>query len=151
MNYGKILFQQRDRQGLTNVEMAKLLQISDSLYSRYEKEKQTIPIKHLNTLCNYFEVSLDYIFGFTDKRKHKNMLRKIVLNKSSERLKIVRKENNLTQIELAKILNVDNSMLAKYESGKYLISTPYLYTICKKYNVSADYLLGKTDEPKYLK
>ena len=79
------------------------------------------------------------------------MLRKIVLNKTSERLKIVRKENNLTQIELAKILNVDNSMLAKYESGKYLISTPYLYTICKKYNVSADYLLGKTDEPKYLK
>ena len=78
------------------------------------------------------------------------MLRKIVLNKTSERLKIVRKENNLTQFELAKILNVDNSMLAKYEKGKYLISTPYLYTICKKYNVSADYLLGKTDEPKYL-
>ena len=50
MNYGKILFQQRDRQGLTNVEMAQILKISDSLYSRYEKNKQTIPIKHLNTL-----------------------------------------------------------------------------------------------------
>ena len=58
MDYGKQLFNLRDRQGLTNVEMASLLKISDSLYSRYEKNKQTIPIKHLNTLCNYFFVRL---------------------------------------------------------------------------------------------
>ena len=36
------------------------------------------------------------------------------------------------------------------EKGKYLISIPFLYTICKKYNISADYLLGKIDNPKYL-
>ena len=70
MNYGIRLFKLRDRQGLTNVKMGKLLGISDSLYSRYEKELQTIPIIHLNTLCNYFGVSLDYIFNFTDVKNY---------------------------------------------------------------------------------
>ena len=41
-------------------------------------------------------------------------------------------------------------MLAKYEKGKYIIATTYLYQICKRYNISADYLLGKIDSPKYL-
>lgn len=28
------------------------------------------------------------------------------------------------------------------------IATPFLYTICKEYNVSADYLLGKINKPQ---
>ena len=143
MNYGEKLFQLKDRQGLTNVQLANLLNISDSLYSRYEKEKQTIPIKHLNTLCNYFDVSLDYIFGFTTEKIHNSNKKNINLELSSKRLKKLRKDNNITQIKLAEILNTDNSTISKYEKAKFPIATPYLYTICKKYNISADYLMGK--------
>ena len=150
VNYGIKLYQLRDRYGKTNIEISNLLKISDSLYSRYEKEEQTIPIIHLNTLCNYFNVSIDYIFEFTNIKKYKNLRDEINIKLSSERLKEIRKENNLTQIKLADILNVDNSMLAKYEKGNYIIATTYLYHICKKYNISADYLLGKIDHPKYL-
>lgn len=151
MNYGVILFQLRDRLGLTKRELSKVLGISDSLYSRYEKEEQTIPIKHLNTLCNYFDISIDYILDFTDIKKHKISNTNINLKKSGERLKKLRKENRLTQSRFASILNIDNSMISKYEKGKYTIATTYLYQICSKYHISADYLLGKTDEPKYLK
>ena len=150
VNYGIKLYQLRDRYGKINIEISNLLKISDSLYSRYEKEEQTIPIIHLNTLCNYFNVSIDYIFEFTNIKKYKNLRDEINIKLSSERLKEIRKENNLTQIKLADILNVDNSMLAKYEKGNYIIATTYLYQICKKYNISADYLLGKIDHPKYL-
>lgn len=150
VNYGIKLYQLRDRYGKTNIEISNLLKISDSLYSRYEKEEQTIPIIHLNTLCNYFNVSINYIFEFTNIKKYKNLRDEINIKLSSERLKEIRKENNLTQIKLADILNVDNSMLAKYEKGNYIIATTYLYQICKKYNISADYLLGKIDHPKYL-
>ena len=150
VNYGIKLYQLRDRYGKTNIEISNLLKISDSLYSRYEKEEQTIPIIHLNTLCNYFNVSIDYIFEFNNIKKYKNLRDEINIKLSSERLKEIRKENNLTQIKLADILNVDNSMLAKYEKGNYIIATTYLYQICKKYNISADYLLGKIDHPKYL-
>ena len=75
----------------------------------------------------------------------------IVKYKMGERLKEFRKNNKLTQSKLAVILNTTQSVIADYERGRYLIATPFLYTICKKYNISADYLLGKIDNPKYLK
>lgn len=67
------------------------------------------------------------------------------------RLKEFRKENKLTQESLAQLLNVVKGTVGNYESGRALIATPFLYEICKKYKISADYLLGKIDEPKYLK
>lgn len=60
-------------------------------------------------------------------------------------------KTNLSQIKLANILNTTHSMISDYENTKKLIATPFLYTICKKYNISADYLLGKIDTLKYLK
>ena len=63
---------------------------------------------------------------------------------------IFRKENKVTQVKLATILNTVQPVIANYEKGKFLIATPFLYTICKKYNISADYLLGKINEPQEL-
>ena len=62
----------------------------------------------------------------------------------------IRNKNKLTQSKLAEILNTNQSVIANYERGRTPVATPFLYTICKKYNISADYLLGKTDSPKYL-
>ena len=151
MIYGTKLYELKNRPKFTNKYIASIINISDSLYSRYEKEKQIIPIKHLNALCNYFDCSLDYIFEFTDTKKYQNMKEAINKEISGRRLREIRKELNIKQYELANQLNVDNSMLSKYELGKYIIATTYLYQICKTYNISADYLLGKTDSPKYLK
>ena len=151
MDYGKQLFNLRDRQGLTNVEMANLLKISDSLYSRYEKEEQTIPIKHLNTLCNYFNVSLDYIFNLNNIKSYKNERQKINYKSQQLRLKELRKKYKLTQAKLAETINIASSTISDYEIFEKPIATPFLYDICKKYNISADYLLGKIDNPKYLK
>lgn len=150
MNYGEMLENLRERFGLTRIQMAKIINVSNSLYGRYEKEIQIIPIKHLNTLCNYFGVSIDYIFRLTDTINYSNSAYDIDKNKMITRLKGFRKENKLTQIKLAQILNIANGTIAEYERGTNIIATPFLYTICKNYNVSADYLLGKTIAPKYL-
>ena len=148
MNYGERLKELRERQALSIVSIANILNISDSLYSRYEKELQTIPIKHLITLCKYFNVSLNYIFGFT---KNKENFFDIDINLSKTHIKEFRKEYNLTQEKLAKTLNTTKTVICGYEKGRYLIATSFLYAICKKYNVSADYLLGRIDNPKYLR
>lgn len=150
MNYGEKLFQLRNRYGKTNIDMANILKISDSLYSRYEKEEQTIPIKHLNTLCNYFHVSLDYIFNLNNVKLYKDEHQEINYKLQQLRLKELRKKHNLTQEKLAKIINVASSTISDYEIFEKPIATSFLYDICKKYNISADYLLGKTDRPKYL-
>ena len=127
---------------------AKILGISESMYSRYKKNKKTMPIKHLNTLCNYYNISLDYIFALSNQEKYLNARAEINRELMAQRLKEFRKENKLTQTKLAQILNIANGTIGEYEKGNYIISTNCLYKISKKYNISADYLLGKIDSPK---
>ena len=62
----------------------------------------------------------------------------------------MRKNFHLTQKKLASSIGFDASNISRYETGKYLILTACLYAICKKYQISADYLLGKTSH-KFLK
>lgn len=150
MVYKKRLEELRERVGLTMSEAGKLIGIDAGTYCHYEKEDLIIPLKHLNTLCNYFEVSLDYMFGFTNVKCYDNLKQEISKTDVGNRLKLFRKHHKLTQVKLATILNTVHPVITNYEKGKNLIATPFLYTICQKYRVSADYLLGKIDEPKYL-
>ena len=149
--YNNKLIKLREEKNLKQYELANILNIYKGLYNQYEKEYEIIPIKHLNTLCNYFNVSFDYIFGFTHDLNYPNMLKEIDTKKSGTRLKEFRKEHKITQTILGDELNCSYGTIAGYEIGRYLIATPFLYTICKKFHISADYLLGKTDTPKYLK
>ncbi len=141
----------RKEWGLSQVEMAKILKIKRSTYSMWETKNDTFPIKRLIEFCNYFDVSLDYILNFTDIKKYDNLKFDVDLIESGKRLKAFRQENNLTQVKLALKLNIAPTIIVAYEHGKYIISLHVLYAICKKYNISADYLLGRVDSPKYLK
>ena len=136
--------------GKNQIDIANLLKIDRSQYGKYENEYTTIPIKHLNTLCNYFNISLDYIFSLTDNKQYNNSKNDINLLESGKRLKEFRKENKITQTKLADFLTTSFSNVSAYERSINIISTTYLYAICKKHNISADYLLGKIDSPKYL-
>ena len=138
----------REEKEITQIKISELLGFHKNVFGQFEREETIIPIKHLNTLCNYFDVSLDYIFNFTKIKNYNKSKKEININLSSQRLKEFRKENKLTQLKLATILNTDNSTISKYERALFPIATPYLYQICKKYSISADYLLGKTGKPK---
>ena len=152
MYYNERLKQLRERVGNSQKEIAKILDIHKGLYSHYETEDYIMPIKHLIILCNYFDVSLDYIFNFSEISNYKNTSNKNINKElAGKRLKEFRKDNKITQTKLSLILNTAFSTISSYERGINIIATPFLYTICKKYNISADYLLGRTDEPKYLK
>lgn len=146
MIYSNRLKELRDEKNISQQDIAKYLKIDNSLYAKYEKEYYVMPIKHLNTLCNYFNVSFDYLFGLTNKLNYKENINEIDCLKSGNRIKEFRKENKITQERLASELNMARSALANYERGRTVIATPFLYTICKKYQISADYLLGKIDE-----
>ncbi len=150
MNYGNQLKTIRISKQLTQEQIASFLNINRSTYKEYELQNSIIPSKHLWNLTNIFDVSMDYIFGFTEIRKYNNTNQKLDRAKSGSRLKEFRKENKMTQLKLASILNTTQSVIADYEKGRYLIATPFLYTICFKFHLSADYLLGKVDNPKYL-
>ena len=61
-----------------------------------------------------------------------------------EILKKIREDNNLTQEELAKKVNTSRSNIANYENNKNKPSVEVLEKLSLLFNVSIDYLLGKT-------
>jgi len=65
----------------------------------------------------------------------------------SERLLMLRKAHNLTQQELADIANITHSMIVKMERGKNATSIQVLCIFASYFNVSTDYLVGRTDDP----
>ena len=150
MMYKDRLKQIRERLGIKQVDIANMLNVSKACYCQYEQQKDIMPLKHLILVANYLNVSLDFLFDFTDINQY-NINNNIELKKVGFRLKELRKTNNLTQAKLAENLNIAKSMIGAYEHGDFLISTHALYTLCKTYKISADYLLGKIDKPKYLK
>ena len=141
----------REEKDLVQKDLADILGIDRSTYSSYEIGRDTIPLKHLNTLCNYFDISIDYAMGLTKTTKYKNSSDEINMEKVSERLKNIRKENNLTQARISEILNTSRSTWTGYEGKKFLISTLLLYEVSRRYNYSMDYILGKIDKPSKLK
>ncbi len=50
-------------------DVAKLLNVSQATYSRYESGVLDIPSISLIKLADYYKVSVDYILGRTDKKK----------------------------------------------------------------------------------
>ncbi len=133
----------------TQQDMASIINVNRSTYALWETGNNIFPIKRLLLLCDILNLSLDYIFGLIDNNI--NISGKFDIIKAKSRLQEFRKDNKITQDRLANKLNTTKAVISGYETGRRIIATPFLYTICKKYDISADYLMGRTDNPKYLK
>ena len=59
-----------------------------------------------------------------------------------EVLRGLREDNDLTQAQIAEVLGTSQTMYARYERGANELPLRHLVTLCKFYNVSADYFLG---------
>ena|SRR5579859_17717 len=64
-----------------------------------------------------------------------------------DRIKTTREALGLSQRELAHLCGLGTNQIHRYENGKSDISGTYLAIIAKKLGVSADYLLGLSDDP----
>lgn len=69
----------------------------------------------------------------------------------NEKIAFERDSQNITQKEMASFLGIKQQQYSRYEKGINVMPVTYLPKICKKLNVSADYILGLTNEKKKLK
>ena len=65
--YVKRIRDLREDHDKTQQEIADYLGTSQTMYARYERGANELPIRHLIMLCKYYNVSADYILGLTDK------------------------------------------------------------------------------------
>ena len=63
-------------------------------------------------------------------------------------LKKLRLEKNKTQLNVQMETGIEQALLSKYESGKRIPPTETLITLADYYDVSMDYIMGRTDNPK---
>lgn len=64
------------------------------------------------------------------------------------RIRNLREDNDLTQTQMGKILSCSQRVYSNYERGEIDIPTYTLIKIADFYNVSVDYLLNRTDNPR---
>lgn len=70
-------------------------------------------------------------------------------NKFGKRLKTLRTDKNLKQSELADILELSTSTIGMYEQGRRYADLDTLKKIAEYFDVSVDYLIGRTDIKKF--
>ena len=58
----------REDNDKTQQEIADILGTSQTMYARYERGANELPIHHLITLCRYYKVSADYILGISNEK-----------------------------------------------------------------------------------
>lgn len=66
------------------------------------------------------------------------------------RLKELRNKHNITQLKLAMDLNMNQNTISRYENGEREAGYRELIMLADYFNVSIDYLLGRSDNPTYI-
>ena len=68
-----------------------------------------------------------------------------------DRLRDLREDHDLTQLELGKLLSKSQQGYNHIEAGRAELKIDDLIKICKFYNLSADYIIGLTDKKRTYK
>lgn len=69
----------------------------------------------------------------------------------SERIRALREDGDLNQTDMAKILGTNQRKISRLETGECEPNIEDIKNYCLYFNISADFLLGLTNEPKKLK
>ena len=135
----------REELEMTQEELGFVFGVSRKTISGWETSSNTIPFNKLVKFCNLYNYSIDFVCGLSRRNRE---YPKIKLNKEQigKRLKEVRKSLNLSQSQFADKCGLSQTTYSHYETGLNLITTLNAYAICKTYNLSMDYLVGRTNK-----
>ena len=106
-------------------------------------------MRKLCAVSNYFQLSIDYILGFTSLKKYEDMKYQVDLKTVGKRILEICEEQSLSNVGLAKILNTTESNIRNYKTGKTLLLTAFALELHQKYSYSVDWIVGKTQH-KYV-
>ena len=80
--------------------------------------------------------------------EHFVLARVVVVMKMYKRIRDLREDRDWTQDYVGKQINVPQRTYAYYEAGQRMIPPNVLVALADLYNVSVDYLLDRTDDPR---
>lgn len=134
----------REDNDLNQRKMAKILHVKRSTYSLWELGINIIPLKKLCDFADYFNYSIDYVLGISNNRLSKNLIKGLNLQKLGSNMKKIRIKHELSQENVANLLDVTQACITRYEKGIICISTSNLYKFSREFKISLNELCGKT-------
>ena len=134
----------RNTKKLTQKQVAEYFSLNIRTYSRYESGEIEPPISSISKLADYFEVSIDYLVGRSDNPGVEYLTR----TKFVERLEALRIEKSISQKAVAEYLGIPERAYQLYEYDKREPSQDDLIKLADYFDVSTDYLLGRSDNPE---
>lgn len=135
---GRRIKELRTENGLTQQELAKILNVSSMSISFYENEQRKPDSKFIIACSRFFDVSTDYLLGKTYKRR---IPREERFGAFSKRLKHVRELKGISQRQAAEDLNISPQNLSYYENGRDA-GYGLLVRMARYYDVTVEYLIG---------
>ena len=72
--YAEVIKELRQDNKLKQEDVAKAIGVNQQVYSRYELGKNEMPIRHLISICKFYNVTSDYVLGL--KREHDNIVKR---------------------------------------------------------------------------
>lgn len=152
MNFGQILKQLRNTKGLTQNELAKILDVSKSNISKYEAGSVEPNMSVLIRISEYFEVSVDCLLGKNESTPEKennffffffdneNLLRDIF----SKRIRTAILDMGLTEEDFKTTISFGSKKASSFLSGEGEPTADDLIELSQFLDTSIDYLLGQT-------
>ena len=139
----------RKKKGLTQQEVAELLNVERVAYTKWENGKNKPNYEKLSMLACIFDVSFDYLLGdyleiskerYLKLKKQKEEEKK---NLFSGRLKELRLQHGFSQEELAEKIGIKQNSYSDWENGKSKPNYEKLEKIADFFGVSLDWLFGR--------
>lgn len=135
---GRRIKELRTEKGLTQQELAEILNVSSMSISFYENEQRKPDSEFIIACSRFFDVSTDYLLGKTYKRR---IPREERFGAFSKRLKHVRELKGISQRQAAEDLNISPQNLSYYENGRDA-GYGLLVRMARYYDVTVEYLIG---------
>lgn len=142
---------------LKQKDIASLLKVNRSTYSKWENGDNNIPLNKLDELTMKYGVSFDYIFGLTKIKQTLNCdYFPLDLELLCHNLRLLRKRTGYTQEIIAYKIGVSKATYSRYENGSLLMPIDKFFSFANIFDISLDVLAGKVklsktvNENKYM-
>lgn len=145
MSFGERLKELRIEDGLTQIQLAEILDVSKSNISKYEAGSVEPNLEIIIKIALHFAVDTDYLLGLTNKRIKDTDLEwrfPHAQNRLGSILARYREKEMLSISNFAKKLDISEPLEEQLEQGQYVPSMPLIERISKTTGYEIDYLTG---------
>ncbi|HER9696088.1 TPA: helix-turn-helix transcriptional regulator [Streptococcus pyogenes] len=133
----------RKEKGLTQAELAQIINTNQSQYGKYENGKTNLSLENAKILADYFGVSPAYLLGLETEFEP--------VESRETQFQMLVKDRKLSLREISEDTGINYSTIGNYNQGTRIPNTRNAAILADYFRVSVGYLLGYEKEPNLIK